>query len=108
MKNNIKNAKAFLKEMGCDINSHIIDYDRISTYLVTYTNRVKSTKRTAFNYADLKSLRKSNKLTLRQVEDLTGISNAYLSQLENGKIKKPSYDTVGKLFDLYYEKAINN
>lgn len=35
--------------------------------------------------------------TLRQIEDATGISNAYLSQLENGKIKKPSHDTVVKL-----------
>lgn len=40
-------------------------------------------------------------MTLRQVEELTGISNAYLSQLENGKIKKPSFDVVEKLNKLY-------
>ena len=35
----------------------------------------------------LKSLRKSNNLTLKYIEDNLGISNAYLSQLENDKIK---------------------
>lgn len=48
--------------------------------------------------------RKSCGLTLREVEKLTGISNAYLSQLETGKIKKPSHDTVTKLTELYAEK----
>lgn len=45
----------------------------------------------------IKRLRAEKKLTLKQVEDATGISNAYLSQLETGKIKKPSHDTVIKL-----------
>jgi HTH-type transcriptional regulator, competence development regulator len=40
-------------------------------------------------------------LTLRQVEDAIGISNAYLSQLENGKIKKPSANVLYKLSSLY-------
>lgn len=49
--------------------------------------------------------------TLRQVEELTGISNSYLSQLENGKVKKPSYEFVTRLISLYNttpmeEKAI--
>lgn len=39
-------------------------------------------------------------MTLRQIEDATGISNAYLSQLENGKIKKPSADVLHKLSKL--------
>jgi len=50
---------------------------------------------------DFKKLRKDNGYTLREVEKLTWISNAYLTQLETGKIKKPSYDTVMKLKDLY-------
>lgn len=50
---------------------------------------------------DFKSLRKNNILTLRQVETSTGISNAYLSQLENRKIENPSYEVVRKLFKLY-------
>jgi len=38
---------------------------------------------------------------LREVEDATGISNAYLSQLENNKIKKPSPHFLHKLAALY-------
>ena len=49
----------------------------------------------------LKESRKLSKLTLRQVEESTGISNAYLSQLENGKIKKPSANVLYKLASIY-------
>lgn len=45
--------------------------------------------------------RKALKLTLREVEEATKISNAYLSQLENGKIKKPSFQTIKTLTDYY-------
>ncbi len=40
----------------------------------------------------LKSVRLGNNMTLRDVEEATGkeVSNAYLSQLESGKINKPS------------------
>ena len=40
----------------------------------------------------LKSVRLGSKMTLRDVEEATGkeVSNAYLSQLESGKISKPS------------------
>lgn len=47
------------------------------------------------------SLRKEKGWTLRQVEDATGISNSYLSQLESGKIKKPSQSVVTKLINFY-------
>lgn len=40
-------------------------------------------------------------LTLCQVEEAVGISNSYLSQLENGKIKKPSANVLYKLSCLY-------
>jgi transcriptional regulator with XRE-family HTH domain len=49
----------------------------------------------------LKSLRKSLGLTLRNVEQKTDISNAYLSQLENGKAKSPSPAVLLKLSNLY-------
>ncbi len=49
----------------------------------------------------LKVKRESIGFTLRQVEDTTGISNAYLSQLENDKIKKPSANFLYKLANLY-------
>jgi hypothetical protein len=39
--------------------------------------------------------------TLREVEEITGISNAYLSQLESGKINNPSYKLVRNLYFLY-------
>lgn len=37
----------------------------------------------------IKEVRTLRALTLHEVEEFTGISNAYLSQLESGKIKKP-------------------
>lgn len=49
----------------------------------------------------LKKLRERANLTLRQVEEATSISNAYLSQLENGKIKKPSAQALYVLSKLY-------
>ena len=49
----------------------------------------------------LKYLRQEANLTLIQVEEATGISNAYLSQLENGKIKHPSAQSLYALAKLY-------
>ena len=49
----------------------------------------------------LKAARELVPFTLRQVEDATGISNAYLSQLENDKIKKPSANVLYKLASIY-------
>lgn len=49
----------------------------------------------------LKITRENVSLTLREVEIATGISNAYLSQLENDKIKKPSASILYKLANVY-------
>lgn len=49
----------------------------------------------------LRSAREARNLSLRQVEEATGISNAYLSQLENEKVKKPSPHFLHKLAALY-------
>lgn len=49
----------------------------------------------------LKEKRKSRNLTLRSVEQETGISNAYLSQLENHKILNPSLSILHKLAEFY-------
>jgi transcriptional regulator with XRE-family HTH domain len=49
----------------------------------------------------LKTARELRKLSQRQVEEATGISNAYLSQLENDKVKKPSPHFLHKLASLY-------
>lgn len=51
--------------------------------------------------ATLKENRELLGLTLRQVEEAVGISNSYLSQLENDKIKKPSASVLYKLSALY-------
>lgn len=59
----------------------------------------------------LAGLRAAKGFTLRQVEDATNkdISNAYLSQLENGKIAKPSAHILHSLSEVYeepYEKLM--
>lgn len=54
----------------------------------------------------LASIRADRKMTLREVEEATNkqVSNAYLSQIENGKIQKPSPNILHALAELY---AIN-
>jgi transcriptional regulator with XRE-family HTH domain len=49
----------------------------------------------------LSTARERCNLTLRAVEAQTGISNAYLSQLEKSKIKAPSPIVLHKLSELY-------
>lgn len=51
----------------------------------------------------LRSVRQSLDLTLRGVEEATSqdVSNAYLSQLENGKIAKPSPQMLYSLAEAY-------
>ena len=56
-----------------------------------------------FNAEILKKIRNHRGVSLRQMEERSGISNAYLSQLETGKVKNPSLDVLYKLsqyFDL--------
>lgn len=49
----------------------------------------------------LRALREAQRFTLRAVEKEAGISNAYLSQLETDKIRKPSPACLYKLSRLY-------
>ena len=49
----------------------------------------------------LASARNKLEMTLRAVQEKTGISNAYLSQLEHGKIKTPAPQNLYKLAELY-------
>lgn len=49
----------------------------------------------------LKEVRKKSGLSLREVEDATDISNAYLSQLENGRVTKPSPHILHGLATVY-------
>jgi transcriptional regulator with XRE-family HTH domain len=49
----------------------------------------------------LRVARERKGFTLRAVEEATGISNAYLSQLEGAKIRQPSPIILHKLSQLY-------
>lgn len=49
----------------------------------------------------LQSSREAKHLSLRAVEKATGVSNAYLSQVESGKIKQPSPTILHKLSEVY-------
>ena len=48
----------------------------------------------------LKEIRKTRGLTLDQLADLSGLSKAFLSQLETGK-RMPSADTLGVLAETF-------
>jgi len=49
----------------------------------------------------LRAARETKRLSLRDVERLAGVSNAYLSQLEFGRIKEPSPNVLFKLSEAY-------
>ncbi|MEL6321950.1 MAG: helix-turn-helix transcriptional regulator [Cyanobacteria bacterium J06626_14] len=49
----------------------------------------------------LKVARQRKGLSLRAVEEEVGMSNAYISQLEQGKVKQPSPILLHKLSELY-------
>jgi hypothetical protein len=51
----------------------------------------------------LQTMRDGLNLTLREVESRTGgkVSNAYLSQIETGKVANPGADTLIALADVY-------
>lgn len=58
----------------------------------------------------LKDARERQGLSLRAVEDATGISNAYLSQMEGDKIRRPSPVWLHKLSEVYdvaYERLMS-
>lgn len=51
--------------------------------------------------ATLRGLRKASGLTLKDVEEKSGVSNAYLSQLETGKITSPGPQIITKIAPAY-------
>lgn len=58
----------------------------------------------------LRSLRDTRGFSLREVERKTGVSNAVLSQIESGQVKRPSPTTLYKLAELYsvpYEELMD-
>jgi transcriptional regulator with XRE-family HTH domain len=49
----------------------------------------------------LRDLRRARRLTLREVEERSAVSNSYLSQVENGHIRQPSPYVLQKLAEAY-------
>lgn len=49
----------------------------------------------------LRTIRMSLPLTLREAEEASGVSNAYLSQIEQGKIARPSPPFLHKIAAAY-------
>lgn len=54
---------------------------------------------------DFVEMRRSKWLSLRKVENITGMYSAYISQIETGKIKRPAYQAVKALYDLYNKEV---
>jgi transcriptional regulator with XRE-family HTH domain len=69
--------------------------------MLTRTDERSTVKPTLGQY--LASIRTDRKMTLREVEEATSkqVSNAYLSQIENDKIQKPSPNILHALAELY-------
>jgi transcriptional regulator with XRE-family HTH domain len=72
-----------------------------SAAMLAPTDERNTSKRTLGEY--LASIRVDRKMSLREVEEATNkqVSNAYLSQIENNKIKKPSPNILHALAELY-------
>jgi transcriptional regulator with XRE-family HTH domain len=47
-------------------------------------------------------------MSLREAEEASGVSNAYISQLETGKITKPSPDILHRLSEAYATRIPRN
>lgn len=69
--------------------------------IFVHADERKTEKATLGQY--LKSIREDRGLKLRQVEEASNkeVSNAYLSQIETGKIEKPSLNVLHILASLY-------
>jgi HTH-type transcriptional regulator, competence development regulator len=87
-----------------DLSSRSPDTAHVgSTARRSRTQRRDFVARPAELGALLSDLRAAKGLSLREVEEATGksVSNAYLSQLENGKIRKPSPNVLHSLAEVY-------
>ena len=86
-----------------DPSSNRVDTPRVATARRPRSERSEFVGRPIDLGALLADLRTAKGLSLRAVEEATGnaVSNAYLSQLENGKIQKPSPNVLHKLAEVY-------
>jgi len=98
-----KSFKHFLKPL--EIPSNATDTRKVAKN--AKASRSKSSNRAGSHCSDLglllADLRRAKGLSLREVEEATGkaVSNAYLSQLENGRINKPSPNVLHSLAEVY-------
>lgn len=53
-------------------------------------------------------LRQATGMSIREAEEASGVSNAYISQLETGKIAKPSPDFLHRLSEAYEARMPRN
>jgi hypothetical protein len=86
-----------IKRVLQDFSAHKITMDAAIAKLDSITTEISG----EIKLSDLKKLRLEKGYTLRQVEDLTGISNAHLFQIESGSIKNPRYKIISELQKLY-------
>lgn len=94
-----KKEKEFIDEMFNCLKEHeqfTFQYDGKS-----FTIRQYPGGRVMRWYEKIKFERMVSGLSLRQIEKITGLSNPYISQLENGQIKNPSFFHMMKLLDLF-------
>ena len=55
----------------------------------------------------IKDIRKERKLTLKALSEKTGLSISYLSEIENNKVKEPSFAVICKICVALEEKIEN-
>jgi len=67
---------------------------------IWYTKQMRNAEKTALGVY-LRSLRYTVSLSLREVQLKTSVSNAVLSQIESGQVKRPCPATLYKLSVLY-------
>lgn len=108
----MKSTKGKFTEVSLKYTVPNEKFGQFAELLKLIKDLLESTKPANKNFANVPvmpsflALRKKAGLTLRQVEKDTKISNAYLSQLETGKIDNPSYKIVMTLIN-YYTNAKN-
>jgi len=101
--NNKDNALKYLKSKGCNIDSHIIDYDIIAEMMINYTNQCgKPIEETKFNI--IKTRRENLGLNLKDVSKYTGIAAASISKLEKGFMKRTYIEKLSVLNNFYNQK----
>ncbi len=90
----------WVKEQNKDLN--------IQSYKVSHHKFLFPQPNVLRDPINIRGARIAKKYTLREVETLTGISNAYLSQLENNLIKNPSYKIIQKLHAIYGDSIFDS